>query len=244
MLTDSKRRAYSAQLWQLENRQQLDLNACKALVKMWSLVSKTQGKARLCYKRQPVKGFSPAGEVISCPAHRPAAALLLHCQQEEERATIHRFPLLPDGGGMAASRNNRMAVSGYHTLRGLRGWKSHKAAVPPHGAFLNQTWCQILPPRWWGCLLFVATSKELGNKTHISLLVVNPSSPGKNGFIFLPLVLVKVLFYSNVQTIPAVLLSWGLWEAQSSQQHCHNLNWAWRGLWASRQKLLRLFLPL
>lgn len=62
---------------------------------MWGLVSKTQGKTRLCYKRQPVKGFSPAGG-------RPAAALFLHRQQEEEGATIHRFPLLPDRGGTAA----------------------------------------------------------------------------------------------------------------------------------------------
>lgn len=35
--------------------------------------------------------------------------------------------------------------------------------------------------------------------------------------------------------MPAVFLSWGIWEAQSSQQHCHSLNRALRGLWASRQ---------
>jgi len=49
-----------------------------------------------------VKGFSLARGMISFPAYGSASALFLHHQQDEEWATINRFPLLPDWKEMAA----------------------------------------------------------------------------------------------------------------------------------------------
>lgn len=149
------------------------------------------------------------------PSPRRCCSIAPPSAANKEWATRRSFPSSPHCKGWQPNGNNHSAVSGCDTL--IKGmWASHSRLPSP-------TWVLKMYPRANPALRiggfhtpwFRAAFKQLGRQTHIFVLVVNPSSPGKTWFIFPPLSLLKVLFYSHLHSTPVFIA--GMWEAQSSQ---------------------------
>lgn len=145
-------------------------------------------------RRSAVKGMA------SLLAHGAALALFHHRQQTksgQQRAASLYYLI---GRGWQHNGNNRTAVSGWDTL--IKGmWASHSRLPSP--AWVLKMYLRANPALRIGGFhtpWYRAAFKQLGRKTHIFVLVVNPSSPGKNWFIFPPLSLLKVLFYSHLHS--------------------------------------------
>lgn len=78
--------------------QQEDLNTHKAPRRIWHLAEKHRGRPTSVPNSGMWRDFTR--QVKSQPTDLP----VLHHQQDEERATIHPFPLLASWKGMAVQR--------------------------------------------------------------------------------------------------------------------------------------------